>query len=79
MLEKCSAASELALGCWWWRMWMTQSKELGKYFSLVNKYFSVDAELNQKLQEYRCHSFIKRTEEERRHDSGRAPSNENQN
>ena len=33
-------------------------KEHGKYFSLVNKYSSVDAELNQKLQGDRCLSFI---------------------
>lgn len=44
-------------------------KERERYFSLVNKYSTVDAELNQKLQEDRCHSFIKRREEEKRYNS----------
>lgn len=48
-------------------------KEHERYFSLVNKYSTVDAELNQKLQEDRCHSFVKRREEEKRYNS-RLPS-----
>ena len=52
-------------------------KEHGKYCSLVNKYSSVDAELNQKLQGDRCLSFIflkKIVERKRRDDFGQPSS-----
>lgn len=77
MLTKCSCFKEVGfgrpvvvhLGVW--------SKEHGKYFSLVNKYSSVDAELNQKLKETGASPLFKKkkiVERKRRDDFGQPSS-----